>query len=154
MSAITTHVLDTAMGRPAAGVAVHLERALGDERWATVGRAETDADGRRDRQEPGLKLAVAHSTCARKPHELRAPVLWVVDEFHEPLGRQLIRQPLHALAAGGSHLGDLRHGEWAEQREASHEAERAATPAGDEPGLLTHRPYTKEALGDLPGGPP
>ena len=74
-------------------------------------------------------------------------MLRVVDEFHEPLGRKLIRQPLHALAAGGSHLGDLRHGQWAEQREASHEAERAAAPVGDKPCFLTHRPYPEEALG-------
>ena len=45
MSGITTHVLDTSVGRPAAGVPVHLERSTGD-RWETVGRAETDADGR------------------------------------------------------------------------------------------------------------
>ena len=43
MSAITTHVLDTARGRPAAGVAIVLER-LAD--GATLGRGETDADGR------------------------------------------------------------------------------------------------------------
>jgi 5-hydroxyisourate hydrolase len=45
MSAITTHVLDTSVGRPAAGIAVHLER-VEHERWETVGRAETDDDGR------------------------------------------------------------------------------------------------------------
>jgi len=38
---ISTHVLDTANGRPAAGVRVELFR--GDERIAS---AETDADGR------------------------------------------------------------------------------------------------------------
>jgi hypothetical protein len=27
------------------------------------------------------------------------------------LGRQLIRQPLHALVAGRAHLRDLRHGQ-------------------------------------------
>jgi 5-hydroxyisourate hydrolase len=45
MSPITTHVLDTARGRPAAGVAIVLER---DEAGAviTLGRGETDADGR------------------------------------------------------------------------------------------------------------
>jgi 5-hydroxyisourate hydrolase len=45
MTAITTHVLDTARGRPAAGVAVVLERRTA-ERWSEVGRGETDADGR------------------------------------------------------------------------------------------------------------
>ena len=46
--------------------------------------------------------------------------------MHEPLGRKLIREPLHALAARGSHLGDLRHGQRAKQYQASHEAERTA----------------------------
>lgn len=41
MSAITTHVLDTARGRPAAGVSICLEH--GSE---VLGRGETDADGR------------------------------------------------------------------------------------------------------------
>ena len=45
MSGITTHVLDTARGRPAAGVPVTLE-AKGEGGWAFVGRGATDADGR------------------------------------------------------------------------------------------------------------
>ena len=45
MSGITTHVLDTSRGRPAAGVPVVLERAV-DSRWEPVGRGTTDADGR------------------------------------------------------------------------------------------------------------
>ncbi len=43
---ITTHVLDTAKGRPAAGLPVILEMELMDGRWAELGRGETDADGR------------------------------------------------------------------------------------------------------------
>ena len=46
MEGITTHVLDTARGRPAAGVAVLLERRGTREEWIPVGQAETDADGR------------------------------------------------------------------------------------------------------------
>jgi 5-hydroxyisourate hydrolase len=42
---VTTHVLDTARGRPAAGVAVLLERVAGDG-WEHVGRGQTDDDGR------------------------------------------------------------------------------------------------------------
>jgi 5-hydroxyisourate hydrolase len=41
-AAITTHVLDTARGQPAAGVAIVLERADGER----VGAGATDADGR------------------------------------------------------------------------------------------------------------
>ena len=49
MSGISCHVLDTALGRPAAGVEVYLER-LGDgadpDGWVSLGRALTNADGR------------------------------------------------------------------------------------------------------------
>ncbi len=45
MSGITTHVLDTSRGCPAAGVPVVLERAVGSG-WDLVGRGTTDADGR------------------------------------------------------------------------------------------------------------
>ena len=46
MSPITTHVLDTSLGRPAAGVAARLDRQSGAEAWVEVGRGVTDADGR------------------------------------------------------------------------------------------------------------
>jgi 5-hydroxyisourate hydrolase len=45
MSGITTHVLDTSRGCPAAGVPVVLERAV-ESGWQQVGRGTTDADGR------------------------------------------------------------------------------------------------------------
>lgn len=45
MSGITTHVLDTALGRPAAGVPVRLERREGDG-WSVLGEGATDDDGR------------------------------------------------------------------------------------------------------------
>jgi 5-hydroxyisourate hydrolase len=43
---ITTHVLDTSRGRPAAGVRVILERQLPGTDWQMVGQGVTDADGR------------------------------------------------------------------------------------------------------------
>jgi 5-hydroxyisourate hydrolase len=54
MSLVTTHVLDAAAGRPAAGIPVRLETA-----GTVLAAAETDADGRvRDlgpaRLEPGV----------------------------------------------------------------------------------------------------
>jgi hypothetical protein len=70
----------------------------------------------------------------------------IVDESDEPIGRELICQTLHPLATRGPHLGDLRHGQGAQQREAPHEAERAAAPARDEPSLLAEGPYPEEAL--------
>jgi 5-hydroxyisourate hydrolase len=46
MSPITTHVLDTTRGRPAAGVRVVLEHHTFGTEWKTIGRGETNADGR------------------------------------------------------------------------------------------------------------
>ena len=43
---ISTHVLDTARGRPAAGVAVTLSRRGADGAWSVLGNAVTDGDGR------------------------------------------------------------------------------------------------------------
>lgn len=45
MNSITTHVLDTARGRPAEGIAIVLERLDGAQ-WQELGRGATDADGR------------------------------------------------------------------------------------------------------------
>lgn len=57
MSAITTHILDTVLGKPGAGISVRLERMAGGwvgegpERvehaeWIEISRSVTDADGR------------------------------------------------------------------------------------------------------------
>ncbi|HEY1694856.1 MAG TPA: hydroxyisourate hydrolase [Polyangiaceae bacterium] len=45
-SPITTHVLDTATGQPAAGVAVTLDRQTSPGEWTREGQGATDADGR------------------------------------------------------------------------------------------------------------
>jgi 5-hydroxyisourate hydrolase len=45
MSGISTHVLDTARGKPATGVTVTLE-AAGPDGWRELARGSTDADGR------------------------------------------------------------------------------------------------------------
>lgn len=42
---ITTHVLDTTLGKPARGVSIRLEIRRGSE-WALVGSGATDDDGR------------------------------------------------------------------------------------------------------------
>ncbi len=55
MAGITTHVLDTAKGRPAAGVPVLLE-ILRDGRWETIARGTTDADGRLRSLTEGIPL--------------------------------------------------------------------------------------------------
>jgi 5-hydroxyisourate hydrolase len=59
MSAITTHVLDTSRGRPAAGVPITLEIEDGSG-WRRLGSGATDTDGRlRDLLPPGERPAVA-----------------------------------------------------------------------------------------------
>jgi len=45
MSDITTHVLDTSRGRPAAGFQVDLQFKSGDA-WKTLGSGRTDGNGR------------------------------------------------------------------------------------------------------------
>jgi 5-hydroxyisourate hydrolase len=50
MSSVSTHVLDTGLGRPAQGVPVRLSRAAD-----VLGEGTTDADGRFTDFEPGLE---------------------------------------------------------------------------------------------------
>ncbi|HVJ12412.1 MAG TPA: hydroxyisourate hydrolase [Burkholderiales bacterium] len=47
MGKLTTHVLDTASGRPGAGMEVDLLILEGDN-WSTLKRVKTNADGRTD----------------------------------------------------------------------------------------------------------
>jgi 5-hydroxyisourate hydrolase len=42
---LSTHILDTSLGRPVAGVSLILSKQAGDG-WSEVGRGATDADGR------------------------------------------------------------------------------------------------------------
>jgi 5-hydroxyisourate hydrolase len=46
MKRVSTHILDTARGKPASGVAVRLERWTPAGGWAQIGAGQTDADGR------------------------------------------------------------------------------------------------------------
>lgn len=45
MSQITTHVLDTALGKPAPGIFVELQKRS-DGGWQTIGNGHTNSDGR------------------------------------------------------------------------------------------------------------
>jgi 5-hydroxyisourate hydrolase len=56
---ITTHVLDTARGRPAAGIKIALEIA-GDVGWREIGGGHTDDDGRLRTLTPAGPVAVGH----------------------------------------------------------------------------------------------
>lgn len=58
MSTLSTHVLDTSLGRPAEGVPVQLEVSAAADRWQSVGGGVTNADGRvRDFGPKGANLA-------------------------------------------------------------------------------------------------
>jgi 5-hydroxyisourate hydrolase len=46
MKRISTHVLDTMLGKPAAGVPVRLEQREKSGSWLLLGAAQTDQDGR------------------------------------------------------------------------------------------------------------
>lgn len=45
MSTITTHILDTALGKPATDVSITLEQQS-PEGWSVIGQGKTDSDGR------------------------------------------------------------------------------------------------------------
>jgi len=60
MSAITTHVLDLSIGRPASGVPVRLEVLQSDSGWVSLAEKATDDDGRvRDLLDAGARLDAA-----------------------------------------------------------------------------------------------
>ena len=58
MAGITTHVLDTAKGRPAQGIAITLE--VMRTKWEVISRGTTDADGRLRTLTEGMSLERAH----------------------------------------------------------------------------------------------
>jgi 5-hydroxyisourate hydrolase len=48
MAGLTTHVLDTSIGRPASGVEIELHAVVADGARALLKRTKTNADGRTD----------------------------------------------------------------------------------------------------------
>ena len=77
MSGITTHVLDTSAGRPAAGMAVKLEVRSPERGWVTLAERVTDAGGRAgDLVADGSKLDAGTYT---------------IEAWHEKLGTQSVR---------------------------------------------------------------
>ncbi|MEP6493294.1 MAG: hydroxyisourate hydrolase [bacterium] len=78
MSTISTHVLDTALGKPAGGIHVTLERIgqRGNQSETVIGSGTTDSDGRlRDFVAPGVSLAEG-------THRLRFDVAEYFDRTH------------------------------------------------------------------------
>ncbi|MFE4590761.1 hydroxyisourate hydrolase [Streptomyces laurentii] len=59
-ASVSTHILDTSIGRPAEGVAITLEaRAGSGGDWAALGGSATDADGR-CKDLPALPVGTTH----------------------------------------------------------------------------------------------
>ena len=90
MAGITTHVLDTAKGRPAAGIAVTLE--ILRDGWQTVGKGSTDADGRLRTLTEGVPLEPATyrlTFVTGSPFFPEVAILFRVDDtaqhYHVPL---------------------------------------------------------------------
>ncbi|HEX6873894.1 MAG TPA: hydroxyisourate hydrolase [Micromonosporaceae bacterium] len=90
---LSTHVLDTALGEPAAGVPVRLERAR-DNGWVEIAAGATDQDGRlRDWVPPDQWHAgtyrLVFDTAARSAFFPEVSVLFFVAEpgrhHHVPL---------------------------------------------------------------------
>ena len=94
MAGITTHILDTAKGGPAAGVGITLEVQRNGS-WQTVGRGTTDADGRLRTLTEGLPLEVASyrltfaTGAYGSPFYPEAAIVFRVDDpaqhYHVPL---------------------------------------------------------------------
>jgi len=63
-SPVTTHILDLARGKPAAGVPVVLSRQEGAS-WSELGRGQTDADGRIESLLSADNAPVAGMYCLR-----------------------------------------------------------------------------------------
>lgn len=59
MATLSTHVLDTALGRPAANVVVKLSKRESDGTWFELGEGQTNQDGRIPKEEsPELSVGV------------------------------------------------------------------------------------------------
>jgi 5-hydroxyisourate hydrolase len=91
---ISTHVLDTMRGSPAAGLEVTLSRRQADGDWTVVGQAVTDADGRvRELTDEDLESGDYRLEFATQPYFARSglsafyPEVAVVFSLEDPTGR-------------------------------------------------------------------
>jgi len=108
MSAITTHVLDAASGRPAAGVPVTLERRDASGAWQPVARSRTDAEGRVRNLlpdgyalEPGL-YSLRFETSAWSAFFPEVVLRFRIDDPQRPLHIPLLLSPFSFTAYRGS----------------------------------------------------
>ena len=88
---ITTHVLDTAQGRPASGIPVRLEMREA-KKWTLVGEGTTDADGRLKTLSPKPRAGtyrLTFDTSARSGFFPEVTILFEITDaaahYHVPL---------------------------------------------------------------------
>jgi len=90
---ISSHVLDTSLGRPAAGVKISLEKLAPSEGWTQIGWGTTDNDGRvRELLAEGARLEEVryrlvfdtYSYFAARNVQAFYPVVIVVFEVPDP----------------------------------------------------------------------
>ncbi len=73
---LSTHVLDTATGQPAAGVPVLVQR-LSAEGWREVGRTVTDKDGRATDLVPGAEYVAGRYRLLFDTATVHGPGAWL-----------------------------------------------------------------------------
>ena len=112
-SPITTHILDTAVGRPAAGVRVVLERRGEDGAFAELGQGVTDDDGRiGDLMEAGALQAGVHrlsfhvgpylAEAGRSGFYPEVPVIFTIEAIDEHYHVPLLLNPFGYSTYRGS----------------------------------------------------
>lgn len=107
MSLITTHVLDTAGGRPASGIPVTLE-FMSEGQWITIGSGTTAEDGRlRDLVPGGVTLRpgyyrISFATAAYSTFYPRVEVTFAIENASEHYHIPLLLSPFGYSTYRGS----------------------------------------------------
>ena len=103
---ISTHILDTALGRPATGVPITLAR-LTDGTWSSLNEATTDADGRckhllpaTETLQPGIYRVHFETIAYYRQHKLDGLYPYVEIVFTVTEGEQHYHIPLLLTANG------------------------------------------------------
>jgi 5-hydroxyisourate hydrolase len=103
---ISTHILDTALGRPATGVPITLAR-MTDEKWRSLNEATTDADGRcknllpaNETLQPGTYRVHFETIAYYNQHQLSGLYPYVEIVFTVTEGEQHYHIPLLLTANG------------------------------------------------------
>jgi 5-hydroxyisourate hydrolase len=103
---ISTHILDTSLGRPAAGVPITLARITNEE-WSTLNEATTDADGRckhllpeTEALRPGVYRIHFETSAYYKQHQLDGLYPYIEIVFAVSEGEQHYHIPLLLTANG------------------------------------------------------